>query len=102
MSGRNPVRCGGRSGHVYRNNPNRNNNNNNNNNNKDFKLTNKKKTLEEYFFYVGSAEQASNYEIAADFITNHIKKDYDRGRDIAESLQELQKPDTDTWMPTLR
>jgi hypothetical protein len=47
------------------------------------------------------AKQASNYESSADFIINHIKKEYDRGRDIAESLRELQKPNTDTWMPTL-
>jgi hypothetical protein len=47
-------------------------------------------------------KQASNYESAADFIVNHIKKEYDRGRDIAEPLQELKKPDTDTWMPQLK
>jgi hypothetical protein len=94
MSGRFPVRRGGRSGRGYRN---------NNNNRRDIVSTTKrKKTLEEYYFYVGSAKQASNYESSADFIINHIKKEYDRGRDIAESLRELQKPNTDTWMPTLR
>jgi hypothetical protein len=71
-------------------------------NNQDFKTTNKKKTLEDYYFYVGSAKQASNYETAAYFIINHIKKEFDRGRDITESLRELKKPDTDTWMPNLR
>jgi hypothetical protein len=92
-------RRGGRGGRGYRNN---NNSGRGNRNNKDFKTTNKKKTLEEYYFYVGSAKQASNYETAADFIINHIKKEYDRGRDIAESLRELKQPDTDTWMPSLR
>jgi hypothetical protein len=60
----------------------RNNNSNgcgNRNNNKDSKATSKKKTLEDYYFYVGSAKQASNYESAADFIINHIKKEYERG-----------------------
>ena len=33
---------------------------------------------------------------------NHIKKEYERGRDIAESLTELKLPDTSKWMPTLR
>jgi hypothetical protein len=51
MSGRSPGRRGGRSGRGYQNNP-----YSNNNNNKNFKLTNKKKTLEEYFFYAGSAK----------------------------------------------
>jgi hypothetical protein len=32
------------------------------NNNKDSKATNKKKTLEDYYVYVGSAKQASNYK----------------------------------------
>ena len=96
MSGRNPGQRGARSGRGYRSNF-------KSNYNKDFKsTTKKKKTLEDYYFYVGSAKQASNYESAADFIINHIKKEYDRGRDIAESLRELQKPNTDTWMPTLR
>ncbi len=92
-------RRGGRGGRGYRNN---NNSGRGNRNNKDFKTTNKKKTLEDYYFYVGSAKQASNYESAADFIINHIKKEYERGWDIAESLRELKKPDTDTWMPKLK
>jgi hypothetical protein len=100
MSDYKPGRRGGRGGRGYRNNNNNGRGNrNNNNNNKDFKSTNKKKTLEDYYFYVGSAKQASNYESAADFIINHIKKEYDRGRDIAEPLRDLTKPDTDTWMP---
>jgi hypothetical protein len=94
MSGRNPGRRGGRGGRGYRN---------QNNASKDFKSTaKKKKTLEDYYFYLGSAKQASNYESAADFIINHIKKEYDRGRDIAESLRELAIPKTDLWMPTLK
>jgi hypothetical protein len=83
----------------------RNNNSNghgNRNNNKDSKATSKKKTLEDYYFYVGSAKQASNYESGADFIINHIKKEYERGQDIAELLQELKKTDTNTWMPKLK
>ncbi len=100
MSGYNPGGPGGREGRG-----NCNNNNSgcgNRNNNKDFKATNKKKTIEDYYFYVGSAKRAWNYELAADFIINHIKKEYDRGQDIAELLRELKKPDTDTWMPQLK
>ena len=48
-----------------------------------------KKTVEDYFFYVGSSKQASNYEITAEFVVNHIKKDFDRGNDIAEALRTL-------------
>ena len=94
MSGRNPVCRGGRSGRGYRSNY-------SNYNNRDHKSLNKKKMLEDYYFYVGSVKQASNYELAADFIINHIKKEYDRGRDIAESLCELQAPTINDWMPML-
>jgi hypothetical protein len=33
-----------------------------------------KKTVEDYFFYVGSSKQASDYEITNEFVVNHIKK----------------------------
>ena len=33
-----------------------------------------KKTVEDYYFYVGSSKQASDYEITAEFVVNHIKK----------------------------
>ena len=61
-----------------------------------------KKTIEDYFFYVGSSKQASDYEIPAEFVLNHIKKTFDRGNDIAEALRTLEKPDTDVWRPTLK
>jgi hypothetical protein len=61
-----------------------------------------KKTVEDYFFYVGSSKQASDYEITNKFVVNHIKKTFDRGNDVAEALRRLVKADTDTWKPTLK
>ncbi len=60
-----------------------------------------KKTVEDYFFYVGSSKQASDYEITAEFVVNHVKKTFDRGNDIAEALRTLTKADTTLWKPTL-
>jgi hypothetical protein len=91
MSGRTPGQRGGRAGRGFLK--------------KSFKSNipeKKKKTIEYYYFYIASVKQASNYETTADFITNHIKKEYARGCDIAESLQELKLPHTTTWMPNLR
>ena len=62
----------------------------------------KKKTIEDYYFYVGSSKQATDYEITAEFVVTHIKKTFDRGNDIAESLRTLVKQDADAWLPTLR
>ena len=61
-----------------------------------------KKTLEDFFFYVGSSKQASDYEITAEFVVNHIKKTFDRGNDVAEALRTLVKADTSPWRPTLK
>ncbi len=61
-----------------------------------------KKTVEDYFFYVGSSKQASDYEITNEFVVNHIKKTFDRGNDVSEALRTLVRPDTDAWKPTLK
>jgi hypothetical protein len=62
-----------------------------------------KKTVEDYFFYVGSSKQASDYEITNEFVVNHIKKTFHCDNDVAEALRRLVKADTDTWnKPTLK
>ena len=45
------------------------------------KHADKKKTINEYFFYVGSTKQALDYKVTSNFIINHIKKTYDYGID---------------------
>ena len=61
----------------------------------------KKKTIDDYYFYLGSTKQASDFDITREFVLNHIKKEFDRGNDIAEALRTETKPDTDAWKPTL-
>ena len=43
----------------------------------------KKKSIEDYYYYVGSSKQAADYNLTTEQIINHIKKEYDRGVDIA-------------------
>ena len=62
----------------------------------------KKKTIEDYCFYVGSSKQASDFETTSEFILNYVKKTYHRGNDISESLRELKKTDTNLWKPKLQ
>jgi hypothetical protein len=62
----------------------------------------RKKTVEDYFCYIGSSKQASDYEIMPEFAVNHIKKTFDRGNDIAEAIRALVKANTSLWKPTLR
>jgi hypothetical protein len=59
------------------------------------------KTVEDYFFYVGSNKQASDYEITAEFVINHIKKTFERGNNVAEALRTLSQAQTSAWEPTL-
>jgi len=60
-----------------------------------------KKTIEDYYFYVGSTKQASDYETTAEFIINHIKKTFDHGNDITEALRMLTKAEVNSWELTL-
>jgi hypothetical protein len=62
----------------------------------------KKKTIEDYYFYVGSSKQASDFETTSEFLVNHVKKTFDRGNDVAEALRTLVKQDTNNWKPTLQ
>jgi hypothetical protein len=61
----------------------------------------KKKTIEDYFFYVGSSKQASDFEMTSEFLVNYVKKTFDRGNDVAEALRTLTPEDTEIWKPTL-
>ena len=90
MAGRSPNRRGGRGGRGGRG------------RGSGTSINRKKKTIEDYFFYVGSSKQASDYEITAEFVINHIKMTFDRGNDIAESLKEESSCDTDAWKPALK
>jgi hypothetical protein len=62
----------------------------------------KEKTLEDYVFYVGSSKQASDYETTKDFVLNHIKQSLDHGKDIANAMRTLKKPDFDEWDPEVK
>ena len=65
------------------------------------KTPKRKKAIEDYYFYVGSSKQASDFETTYEFLLNHIKKTYTRGNDISEALRTLEDPDSDQWKPTL-
>ena len=38
----------------------------------------------------------------AEFVVNHTKKAFDRGKNVSEALQKMVKSDTDVWKPTLK
>jgi hypothetical protein len=66
------------------------------------KETKKKKSIEDYFFYVGSSKQASDFETTSEFLVNYVKKTFDRGNDVAEAPRTLTPEDTELWKPALQ
>ena len=73
------------------------------NNQKNFQRGNKtKKETNNYLFYISTNKQAAEYKIASEFIINFIKRIFDRGNDIAGTLQTLTIQDTSMWMPKFK
>ena len=79
--------------------------------NRKFKNTNKKfnrpiirkkKGIDEYNFYIGTSKQASDFEVTSKFIINYIKRTFQHGNDIAESLRTLTLKDMNEWRPALK
>ena len=66
------------------------------------KQVNRTKTITDYNYYVGSAQQASDYEITTELIINHIKKTYDQGNDIGMALKDLIPMDGNKNKPDLK
>jgi hypothetical protein len=62
----------------------------------------KKKSVNDYNYYLGSAKQASDYETTTKFLINYIVKTFEYGNDIGQALRELEYPDPDSWKPTMR
>eukprot|EP00957_Ditylum_brightwellii_P142339 10844040-Ditylum_brightwellii.AAC.1 len=69
---------------------------------KSTKTAPKKKTIDDYQFYIGTSWQATNYIETAEFIINHIKMSSNCGNDTAKTLTTPIKTETDNWMPTLK
>ncbi len=61
-----------------------------------------KKSIVDYNYYLGSAEQALDYETTTEYLINYIKKTYNYGNDIGTSLKNLEAVDTDPWRPSMQ
>jgi hypothetical protein len=61
----------------------------------------KNKSIEDYYFYVGSRKQASDFETTSELLVNYVKKTFDRGKNVAKALHMLEPCDTDLWKPAL-
>lgn len=61
-----------------------------------------KKQLSDFKYFLGSAKHAADYEITTAHLINHIRKTYDEGDDIAQSLEDLEYIDLDEFIPLQR
>jgi hypothetical protein len=60
-----------------------------------------KKSVNDYNYYLGSAKQASNYEMTTEYLINYIIKTFENGNDIGQALRDLEYPNPDSWRPTM-
>ena len=81
--------------------PNKNNNDNKRSFGKKLPSTRKKLSLEDCVFHTGN-KQASDCEVALEFMLNHMKKSCEHGNDTIESLRKLTKADTSALKLTLK
>ena len=51
---------------------------------------------------MGSSKQASDYEVTAEFVVNHIKKTFEHGLDVFEALRNVELPYTNLWKTKLQ
>ena len=56
-----------------------------------------KKTVNDWFFHLGSAKHASGYQATIDFLINHIKQEFEYGIDIATAIAEGEPLVTEEW-----
>ena len=49
-------------------------------------------TLADHVYSIGSAKQASDYSVITQFIINHIRKNYEYGADIGDTLEKREEP----------
>ena len=61
-----------------------------------------KKRINDKLFQIGTNKQATEYETTAEFLINYIKRTFEHGNDIAETLQTLKNQNMECWMPTLK
>ena len=62
-----------------------------------------KKSVNDYNYYLGSAKQASDYEITTECLINYIKKVFDYGNSIGTALEFLLEPmSTSAWKPSMQ
>ena len=59
----------------------------------------RKKSVEDYCFYIGSVNRVSDNDATSQFIINDIKKTYVRGNDISEALRTKVKQDMTKCTP---
>ena len=61
----------------------------------------RKKSIEDCCFCIGSVNRVSDYDDASQFIMRHTKKTCNRCNDVSEVLRIGIKPDAETWKPAL-
>jgi hypothetical protein len=57
--------------------------------------------LADYIYHLGSAKQASDYELVSQFIINYIRKEFTNVDDIGDALEDKQEVNLDVHRPSI-
>ena len=60
----------------------------------------KRKTINDYMFYLGSSQAASDYQRTQEYLINHIRNTYAKRDDIATALEDLTEFNYGLLAPT--
>ena len=58
-----------------------------------------KKSINDYWYFLGGPKQASEYDNTTSYIINHIRKTYNDGKPIALALEDFKAFNTSVWLP---
>jgi hypothetical protein len=61
-----------------------------------------KNFVNDYNYYLGSAKQASDYEMTTKYLINYIFRTFKYGNNIGQALRELEYPNPDSWKPSMQ
>jgi hypothetical protein len=61
----------------------------------------KKKSINNWNYYIGFTEQASEYNAMTEFLLNYIKQTFKFGNDIAMAIIHQRPITTEIWKPTM-
>ena len=63
------------------------------------KYSQEEKGIEYHYFCIGSNAQVSDFEVTSECVINHVKKTFQNGNYVANSIKDRSNINTNSWDP---